>query len=94
MIEARDGFMQAFAFGRADKARAIALPPAVPFGITDCYIKPYACCRHIQPAVEALFGLLNDESIATDDMSASTSRPIRSPPSTPRPAGTISPARS
>jgi len=60
--------MQAFAFGRSDKARAIALPPAVPFGITDCYIKPYACCRHIQPAVEALFGLLNDEKIATDDI--------------------------
>ncbi len=98
VIETRDGFMQAFAFGRADKARAtlaseasgqrghltsaraghspeagssaraITLPPDVPFGITDCYIKPYACCRHIQPAVEALFGLLNDEKIATDDI--------------------------
>ena len=68
VIEARDGFMQAFAFGRADKARAISLPPDVPFGMTDCYIKPYACCRHIQPAVEALFGLLNDEKIATDDI--------------------------
>src|SRR6266508_3498770 len=61
VIEARDGFMQAFAFGRG-KARPIELPP--PFGITDCYIKPYACCRHIQPAVEALIGLANDEKIA------------------------------
>src|SRR5439155_887893 len=68
VIEARDGFMQAFAFGRIDKARPIALPPAVPFGITDCYIKPYACCRHIQPAVEAMFGLLNDEKIKTEDI--------------------------
>jgi 2-methylcitrate dehydratase PrpD len=68
VIEARDGFMQAFAFGRIDKARPVVLPPAVPFGITDCYIKPYACCRHIQPAVEALFGLLNDEKIATDEI--------------------------
>jgi 2-methylcitrate dehydratase PrpD len=68
VIEARDGFMQAFAFGRADKARPIALPPAVPFGITDCYIKPYPCCRHIQPAVEALIGLLNDETIANDEV--------------------------
>ena len=68
VIEARDGFMQAFAFGRSDKARAIALPPDAPFGITDCYIKPYACCRHIQPAVEALFGLLNDEKIEADDI--------------------------
>jgi 2-methylcitrate dehydratase PrpD len=68
VIEARDGFMQAFAFGRIDKARPIALPPAVEYGITDCYIKPYACCRHIQPAVEAMFGLCNDENIAADDI--------------------------
>jgi 2-methylcitrate dehydratase PrpD len=73
VIEARDGFMQAFAFGRADNAhsksaRAIMLPPAAPFGITDCYIKPYPCCRHIQPAVEALIGLLNDETIASDEV--------------------------
>jgi 2-methylcitrate dehydratase PrpD len=68
VVEARDGFMQAFAFGRAGKPRAIALPPAVPFGITDCYIKPYPCCRHIQPAVEALIGLLADEKIANEEV--------------------------
>jgi 2-methylcitrate dehydratase PrpD len=68
VIEARDGFMQAFAFGRAGRARGIELPPAVPFGITDCYIKPYPCCRHIQPAVEALIGLLEDERIATEEV--------------------------
>jgi len=63
VIEARDGFMQAFAFGRLDRARPVTLPPVVPFGIADCYIKPYACCRHIQPAAEALFGLLDEEKI-------------------------------
>jgi 2-methylcitrate dehydratase PrpD len=68
VIEARDGFMQAFAFGRIDKARPIALPPQAEYGIADCYIKPYACCRHIQPAVEAMFGLCNDENIAFDDV--------------------------
>jgi 2-methylcitrate dehydratase PrpD len=68
VIEARDGFMQAFAFGRGGKARGIALPPAVPFGVTDCYIKPYPCCRHIQPAVEALIGLLADENIANAEV--------------------------
>jgi 2-methylcitrate dehydratase PrpD len=68
VIESRDGFMQAFALGRGEAARAIALPPAVPFGITDCYIKPYACCRHIQPAVEALMGLLAAERIATEEV--------------------------
>jgi 2-methylcitrate dehydratase PrpD len=68
VIETRDGFMQAFAFGRSDKPHPIALPPLLPFGITDCYIKPYACCRHIQPAVEALIGLLADEKIATEEV--------------------------
>jgi 2-methylcitrate dehydratase PrpD len=68
VVEGRDGFMQAFAFGRIDKARPIKLPPEAEYGITDCYIKPYACCRHIQPAVEAMFGLCNDEKIAFDDI--------------------------
>ena len=68
VIEARDGFMQAFAYDRPDQARAIVLPPATPFGITDCYIKPNPCCRHIQPATEALIGLLHDEKIATEEV--------------------------
>jgi 2-methylcitrate dehydratase PrpD len=67
VIEARDGFMQAYAYN-ADRARPVELPPTVPFGITDCYIKPNPCCRHIQPAVEALIGLLNDEKIASDEV--------------------------
>jgi 2-methylcitrate dehydratase PrpD len=83
VIEARDGFMQAF--GRAESghsksaraghspepsssARAIALPPEAPFGITHCYIKPYPCCRHIQPAVEALIGILEEENIAGEEV--------------------------
>jgi 2-methylcitrate dehydratase PrpD len=87
VLEARDGFMQAFAALASEAsgqrgylinaraghspepgslARAIALPP--PFGITDCYIKPYPCCRHIQPAVEALIGVLTDENIASDEV--------------------------
>src|SRR5439155_10113106 len=68
VIEARDGFMQAFAYERPEDARAIVLPPEAPFGMTDCYIKPNPCCRHIQPATEALIGLLKDEGIATDEI--------------------------
>src|ERR1700754_1003238 len=68
VIEARDGFMQAFAYASPDKARPVTLPPDGPWGVTDCYIKPNPCCRHIQPATEAVIGLLNDENIATDDI--------------------------
>jgi 2-methylcitrate dehydratase PrpD len=59
--------MQAFAYN-AERARPVELPPTAPYGITDCYIKPNPCCRHIQPAVEALIGILNDEKIATDEV--------------------------
>ena len=68
VIEARDGFMQAFAYERPDMARPILLPPDAPFGITDCYIKPNPCCRHIQPATEALITLLNEKKIATHEV--------------------------
>ncbi len=68
VLEARDGFLQAFAFGRSDKAHPIELPDAVPFGITDCYIKPSACCRHIQPALEALIAVVEAEGIASDEV--------------------------
>jgi 2-methylcitrate dehydratase PrpD len=70
VIEGRDGFMQAFAFGRIDRARPIVLPPAAAFGITDCYIKPYACCRHIQPAAEALIALCGEENIVPEEVTA------------------------
>jgi 2-methylcitrate dehydratase PrpD len=65
VIEAPEGFMHAF-LGRSDSP--LALPPVLPFGITDCYIKPYPCCRHIQPAIEALIGILHDENIALDEV--------------------------
>jgi 2-methylcitrate dehydratase PrpD len=68
VIEARDGFMQAFAYAQPEEARPITLPPEGPFGMTDCYIKPNPCCRHIQPATEALIALLKDEGIATEDV--------------------------
>jgi 2-methylcitrate dehydratase PrpD len=83
VIEARDGFMQAFARAESghsksaraghspepgSSARAVALPPEAPFGITHCYIKPYPCCRHIQPAVEALIGILEEENIAGEEV--------------------------
>jgi 2-methylcitrate dehydratase PrpD len=74
VIESRDGFLQAFAglssapgSGRPNQS-PIVFPPEAGFGITDCYIKPNPCCRHIQPATEALIGLLNDENIATEDV--------------------------
>jgi 2-methylcitrate dehydratase PrpD len=65
VIEARDGFLQAFAGGRGSAARVV-LPPGGPWGMTDCYIKPNPCCRHLQPATEALIAILEGEKIPTE----------------------------
>ncbi len=64
-IEGRDGFMQAFTGGAA---QPVALPPTGPWGITRCYVKPYPCCRHLQPAFEAMVGVLDEERIAPGEV--------------------------
>lgn len=53
IIEAPSGWAQAFA---GAKHVSLSLPPTT-FNILDCYFKPYACCRHLQPAMEALIKL-------------------------------------
>jgi 2-methylcitrate dehydratase PrpD len=65
VLEAHEGFMHAFL---GHTGAPLALPPLLPFGITDCYVKPYPCCRHIQPAIEALIGVLRDENITPDQV--------------------------
>lgn len=66
VLDAPDGFFQAFAFGTAEREHHLTLPPQAPFGITDCYIKPHACCRHLQPALEALVALASEHGLTAD----------------------------
>ncbi|MCZ2499091.1 MmgE/PrpD family protein [Xylophilus sp. Kf1] len=71
VLEASDGFLQAFADrmpGGAGSPDTVALPPEVPPTIADCYIKPYACCRHIQPAVDALQALMRDHAVEAGEI--------------------------
>jgi 2-methylcitrate dehydratase PrpD len=70
VLAASDGFMQAFAFGPGSQARAVTVPPEGPFGIADCYIKPYPCCRHLQPAVEALMSLASEHGLQEPDVTS------------------------
>ena len=65
VLEARYGFFEAFACGGRE---GLTVPPQAPHRITDCYVKPYACCRHLQPAAEALFAILRDHEIEPDDI--------------------------
>jgi len=68
VLEGPDGFFQAFP-GDAERVAAnFRLPPAAPFGVVDCYFKPYACCRHLQPAVEAMMTLCRDHGLGERDV--------------------------
>ncbi|ASK35606.1 hypothetical protein CEK62_15065 [Alcanivorax sp. N3-2A] len=69
VLEGRDGFFQAFADGlpepidwQAERARAP--------GISDCYIKPYPCCRHLQPAIDAVLALAGEHDLHAEEVSA------------------------
>lgn len=67
VLECRDGFAQAFA-GSPERADRIALPPAAEFGITQCYIKPYPCCRHLQPALQALIEIVGEHDLLPQEV--------------------------
>ncbi len=54
IIEGSSGFAQAFAGAPPGEGLGLSLPPADGFNILDCYFKPHACCRHLQPAMEAV----------------------------------------
>lgn len=58
-IAGRNGFLQAFAQG--GHAGAAELPASL--GIEDCYVKPYPCCRHLHPAVDALLAILAENDL-------------------------------
>lgn len=66
ILECTDGFAQAFA--QPDSGSNIQFPPKAEFGILDCYIKPYPCCRHLQPALQALIELLQQHDLVASEV--------------------------
>ncbi len=61
VLECPDGFFQAFA--GVENARIAAVAGRDGFAIAQCYIKPYACCRHFHGALDALFEILDAEDL-------------------------------
>jgi len=79
VLECRDGFFHAFAGAGADASVGAGERDASPidifadwngFAITDCYIKPYPCCRHFHAALDALFDILRAQDLAPDRVAA------------------------
>jgi 2-methylcitrate dehydratase PrpD len=67
VLEGPDGLAQAFTGGFPTP---FAVTPGGRYGIRDCYVKPYPCCRHLQPAAEALFALRAEHAIDAEEIEA------------------------
>ncbi len=67
VLESRDGFVQAF----GDPAVSRLLGPvdiADAAAITACYIKPWACCRHLHPALDGVFDIMRTSGLTASDV--------------------------
>lgn len=63
VLEGRDGFFQAYS-GSAKLALLIdGLDPSEGLNVGRCYMKPYACCRHIHPAIDGVINILAAEAL-------------------------------
>ncbi|MCH9000122.1 MAG: MmgE/PrpD family protein, partial [Proteobacteria bacterium] len=77
VLECRDGFFHAFAgtganvgAGECDASPIDIFAGWDGFAITDCYIKPYPCCRHFHAALDALFEILRAQDLAPSQVAA------------------------
>ncbi len=78
VLELREGFFAAFAGGDTGEHdyRGIDLLAAggnnrhSGFAIANCYMKPYACCRHIHSAIDAVLDIARAESLAPEAVRA------------------------
>jgi 2-methylcitrate dehydratase PrpD len=75
VIENADGFFSAFGAGDLEPERYAGIDirkagADVPYAITACYIKPYASCRHIHAAIDAMRVLRDEHKVTPDDVVA------------------------
>ena len=72
-LESRDGFFHAYAGGDTGDVDyrsmdILATGSGSPHTITECYIKPHACCRHIHAPIDALQRLMEENGLIADNI--------------------------
>jgi 2-methylcitrate dehydratase PrpD len=78
VLEFKEGYFNAYAGGDtgAMDYRAIDIlaagdnHPQSRFAVANCYMKPYACCRHIHSPIDAVLDIAAAESVAPDAVEA------------------------
>ncbi len=68
VLEGRDGFFQAYSGSAKLGLLTEGLDPGAGLNVGRCYMKPYACCRHIHPAIDGVIDIIADEKLAAQDI--------------------------
>lgn len=63
VLEGRDGFFQAYSGSAKLELLTDGLDPMAGLNVGRCYMKPYACCRHIHPAVDGIINLVAEHGL-------------------------------
>ena len=74
-LEYRDGYFHAYsgeipqlAGGSADILAMGGPSPGSLYAVAGCYMKPYACCRHLHPALDAVLDIVRTENIPAEQV--------------------------
>lgn len=69
VLEQKDGLFQAFSTPDAAARFNISRRPDL-LAVTRCYMKPYACCRHLHPAIDGVLQVMREEKLSAEDVKA------------------------
>ena len=69
VLQIEDGFLQAFG-GSAPNVEKLVAGLGDGFNVARCYLKPYACCRHLHPGLDAVISVARDEGVKPNDIAA------------------------
>ncbi|MEO1974760.1 MAG: MmgE/PrpD family protein [Paracoccaceae bacterium] len=72
-LESANGFFHAYGGGDTGThdysgVDVLAAGSGSPYAITECYIKPHACCRHIHAPIDALQALMTEHDLAVEEI--------------------------
>lgn len=68
VLEGHDGFLQAYSGSPKLALLTDGLDAAAGLNVGRCYMKPYACCRHIHPAIDGIIDLVAEWKLAADEI--------------------------
>ena len=67
VLESKDGFFAAYSSPDCEfKLSREPGQPGAPLAITKCYLKPYACCRHLHSAIDGILEIKRTNNLDVD----------------------------